>query len=447
MGVVPSSLVWLKKQLAWMFSPYAKTLYLDADTCFCGNYLSRLFSLLDHFDVLTTVDPAGAKGGTLASVPGSFLERNAGFVAFSDSNSSKVLRARWIEIYKLHLQHWRFTKHEQPAFREALWELRESMGLREQVLTQICRATKKAIPACSTQGCWALHTKSCYETNEYHYSTQGTLAEDAGSIQDPAGNNKPKVSAVVLQRLEPVYASFDEIMLDCGTLEKPFRSCWAADGKKELRRRIDEVWKNILPTYIHVPAARKRIYADLGTNEFSSSMQQFLKEYASAAKTQGGGGSSPYPVRFDEVFGWEADPTFLKTFVKPQKTDRRIHVYNQVVGVYDGAVNIFNGCKVSPANDMNSKSFNGIDFSAWVLKHIRYQDYFVVKMDIEGMEYEVLNKMILSKTIFMIDELFVEVHFRQWNHHPCVGVNKTREDAVTLLGRLRSAGIYVHEWF
>lgn len=49
-----------------------------------------------------------------------------------------------------------------------------------------------------------------------------------------------------------------------------------------------------------------------------------------------------------------------------------------------------------------------IDFSKWIEPF--KNDYVVVKMDIEGSEFEVLRKMIKDKTIFIPDILMVEFH-------------------------------------
>jgi FkbM family methyltransferase len=52
------------------------------------------------------------------------------------------------------------------------------------------------------------------------------------------------------------------------------------------------------------------------------------------------------------------------------------------------------------------------DFSQWLLSNFSKKDYIFLKMDIEGAEYEVLNKMIIDDSINLISEL--EVEFRAW---------------------------------
>jgi len=59
-----------------------------------------------------------------------------------------------------------------------------------------------------------------------------------------------------------------------------------------------------------------------------------------------------------------------------------------------------------------------IDFSKWIESHFSIDDYIAVKMDIEGAEYEVLNKMILDQTIGYIDDLYMEWHYHKIDMNP-----------------------------
>jgi FkbM family methyltransferase len=52
-----------------------------------------------------------------------------------------------------------------------------------------------------------------------------------------------------------------------------------------------------------------------------------------------------------------------------------------------------------------------IDFSAYVLKNFENSDEKILKIDIEGKEYDLLEKMIEDGSLQCIDELFCEWHF------------------------------------
>jgi FkbM family methyltransferase len=51
-----------------------------------------------------------------------------------------------------------------------------------------------------------------------------------------------------------------------------------------------------------------------------------------------------------------------------------------------------------------------IDFGQWLKRNFTINDYIVVSLDIEGAEYDVLNKMLMDNTIQYIDDLAVECH-------------------------------------
>ncbi len=52
-----------------------------------------------------------------------------------------------------------------------------------------------------------------------------------------------------------------------------------------------------------------------------------------------------------------------------------------------------------------------VDFSNWLHNTLYADDYVILKMDIEGSEYEVLNKMIETGAIKYINELWAEFHW------------------------------------
>jgi FkbM family methyltransferase len=52
-----------------------------------------------------------------------------------------------------------------------------------------------------------------------------------------------------------------------------------------------------------------------------------------------------------------------------------------------------------------------IDLSKFVLSQFDPHDYLILKMDIEGAEYDVLKHMIESNALFRLSELYVEYHW------------------------------------
>lgn len=97
--------------------------------------------------------------------------------------------------------------------------------------------------------------------------------------------------------------------------------------------------------------------------------------------------------------------------------------------VYSHKINIVGNKKIKvPA----------VDFSQWVRKEFQKNDFIVLKMDIEGAEYEVLTKMIKDGTIEYINELFIEFH---WDR---IGLDKKNHDE--LIRALMDKNIPTHNW-
>jgi FkbM family methyltransferase len=80
-----------------------------------------------------------------------------------------------------------------------------------------------------------------------------------------------------------------------------------------------------------------------------------------------------------------------------------------------------------------------IDFSEWLRENFRAEDYVIVKMDIEGAEYDVLEKVVRDGSLCLIDELIVEFH-----QHMNQTISRERHDS--LLQVLKSSPCLVQQW-
>jgi FkbM family methyltransferase len=79
-----------------------------------------------------------------------------------------------------------------------------------------------------------------------------------------------------------------------------------------------------------------------------------------------------------------------------------------------------------------------IDLSEWVLQNTSPSDYLILKLDVEGAEYDILEKMFRDGSIERLAHLFVEWH---WNR---VGVPNERHASV--IETLRRLHIHVADW-
>ena len=84
-----------------------------------------------------------------------------------------------------------------------------------------------------------------------------------------------------------------------------------------------------------------------------------------------------------------------------------------------------------------------LDFALWLSTHVKPQDFVVVKMDIESMEFELLPHLIRRGVAPLIDELFVECHCVESFNHRC---GRKYAECIDLHRRSYEAGIWVHDW-
>ena len=91
-----------------------------------------------------------------------------------------------------------------------------------------------------------------------------------------------------------------------------------------------------------------------------------------------------------------------------------------------------------------------IDISEFLLRRVREDDYVVLKMDVEGAEFQLIPHLISTGATSLIDEIYVEVHAPSVDggedpRKPLVS-GRTRHDAKELVSSLRRAGVYAHQW-
>lgn len=59
----------------------------------------------------------------------------------------------------------------------------------------------------------------------------------------------------------------------------------------------------------------------------------------------------------------------------------------------------------------NYINVEAIDFNEWLIKNTKENDFIILKMDIEGAEYPVLNKLMDEDNLRRVNRLFVEFHW------------------------------------
>jgi len=123
-------------------------------------------------------------------------------------------------------------------------------------------------------------------------------------------------------------------------------------------------------------------------------------------------------------------------------------VINKAAWIYDGELNLYvsSGNPTNRGSSIKKEKSTGsldcglkvqcFDFSKWLLNNFEGDDKIILKMNIEGAEYEVLEKCIADRSIDLIDELYVRWH---WNK---IGMEEKRH--TDLVGRLNATGVKMY---
>lgn len=133
------------------------------------------------------------------------------------------------------------------------------------------------------------------------------------------------------------------------------------------------------------------------------------------------------------VHTFEANPITYDEFVKKYNKRKWVRHHNKAIGITNGFVilnietltdgiqtgegsSTVNIDKWNPWNLRERGAFKNqievesIDFSKFVIDNFNDRDYILCKMDIEGSEYDVLEKMIFDNSIDYIDHIIIEWH-------------------------------------
>lgn len=121
------------------------------------------------------------------------------------------------------------------------------------------------------------------------------------------------------------------------------------------------------------------------------------------------------------IVSFEAVPTFAEQLQELYADDDLVEIVNAAVYVKDDVLS-FN---ISPACTDGSSIFKTLnnnhlattvevpcfDLSSWIRDSFESDDYIILKLDIEGAEYDVLEKMVADNTLSMVNELWGEWHY------------------------------------
>lgn len=117
-----------------------------------------------------------------------------------------------------------------------------------------------------------------------------------------------------------------------------------------------------------------------------------------------------------ELYAFEANPNLVSQF---QKVDN-LNLYQKAVWIEDGTMQFYLGSALSSTLLKNKKTggirndhfiyVECIDLDAWIRKNFSKQDNIILLMDIEGAEYDIIDKMNENGSLDYINKFYLEFH-------------------------------------
>ncbi|WOL14796.1 hypothetical protein Cni_G23577 [Canna indica] len=265
--------------------------------------------------------------------------------------------------------------------------------------------------------------------------------QEGASIVSSKGNSHdncpiPEYKLQILQSAEPLIQ------------EEPLKP-WIT-----LKRNIQNV--KYLPSIADISFKQRYIYIDVGSRSYGSSIGSwFRKQY-------------PKQNHTFEVYAIEADRAFHKEYATKKgvnllpfaawvRNETLTFEVNHDPDNHDVEKGLGMG-RIKPVGGSNGRvstgdvhAIQGFDFAAWLKRTVTERDYVVIKMDVEGTEFDLVPRLLKTGVICLIDELFLECHYNRWQRC-CPGqrspkYQKTYGECLNLFTLLRDSGVLVHQWW
>jgi FkbM family methyltransferase len=176
----------------------------------------------------------------------------------------------------------------------------------------------------------------------------------------------------------------------------------------------------------------KKIFIDCGANN-GCSIDLFLQKY-------------PKSNEF-EIHSFEPNPKLITVLSKYEGKSiihkKAVFTENTTIDFYLG-MDLSSSIRKDKRTGINYKNtpikVDAIDLSEFIKNNFDMQDYIVLKLDIEGAEYDVLPHL-LQEDIFdgWVDELFGEWHLNKLS-------NITKKQHDDIVQQLNSKGFRMKEW-
>ncbi|XP_052173904.1 uncharacterized protein LOC127789145 [Diospyros lotus] len=221
-----------------------------------------------------------------------------------------------------------------------------------------------------------------------------------------------------------------------------------------LKRNIKNI--KYLPSMADINFKPRYVYVDVGARSYGSSIASwFKKQYPKQNKTF-------------EIFAIEADKAFHEEYRQKKgvtllpyaawvKNETLFFEVNHDPGREKEEKENGRGMgRIKPVQSStavvgNVDKIQGFDFANWLKSIVSEKDFVVMKMDVEGTEFDLIPRLFKTGAICLIDEIFLECHYNRWQRC-CPGerspkYQKTYGQCLELFTSLRKSGVLVHQWW
>ncbi|KAI9077776.1 hypothetical protein K1719_040262 [Acacia pycnantha] len=219
-----------------------------------------------------------------------------------------------------------------------------------------------------------------------------------------------------------------------------------------LKRNIRNV--KYLPSMVDISFKNRYVYVDVGARSYGSSIGSwFRKQYPKQNKT-----FHVYAIEADKTFhqeyGLKKRITLLPyaAWVKNETLTFEIQREPGNLGETRGrGMGRIQPLQFAGDHDGEVEKIQGFDFAEWLKNTVSKNDFVVMKMDVEGAEFDLIPRLYETGAICLVDELFLECHYNRWQRC-CPGqrsskYERTYEQCLALFDSLRQRGVLVHQWW
>ncbi|KAI4365536.1 hypothetical protein MLD38_021514 [Melastoma candidum] len=283
-------------------------------------------------------------------------------------------------------------------------------------------------------------------------------------------NHMPRVREIVLQKESDVAIHRHLVRKDKGGAA---RKCIVPEYKQKLvvhaeplieeeplkpwitlKRNLNNI--KYLPSIVDISFRNRYVYVDVGARGYGSSIGSwFRKQYPKQNRT-----FQVYAIEADKSFypeykikkavtllpyaAWVKNETL--SFEINRDPDSKLEGKGRGMGrIQPGQAAVGNG------EDKEVVKIRGFDFADWLKSTVSPVDYVVMKMDVEGTEFDLIPRLFETGAICLIDEMFLECHYNRWQRC-CPGqrsskYDKTYGQCLELFRSLRQSGVLVHQWW